>query len=57
MRFNGVSGLDPYQRMIQFRNHLVHRYDIIDAAILTELVNLRLGDFEQFRREVLQYAG
>ena len=51
-----LSGLDPYRKMIQFRNHLVHRYDIIEPKLLAELVNLRLGDFDQFRQEILDFA-
>ncbi|MBE0618675.1 MAG: DUF86 domain-containing protein, partial [Proteobacteria bacterium] len=47
---------DPYRRMVQFRNFVVHRYDRVDAAILAEIVHRRLGDFERFGREVLAHV-
>jgi uncharacterized protein YutE (UPF0331/DUF86 family) len=45
-----------YQQMVSFRNFIVHRYDRIDVEILVDVVNNRLGDFEQFRDEVLAYV-
>jgi len=42
----------PYRRMVQFRNFIVHRYEQVDAAILVDIVNHRLGDFERFVQEV-----
>jgi uncharacterized protein YutE (UPF0331/DUF86 family) len=51
-----LTSVDPYRRMVQFRNFIVHRYEKIDVTILVDVVNRRLGDFEQFKREVLSYA-
>ncbi|MCP5101243.1 MAG: DUF86 domain-containing protein [Chloroflexi bacterium] len=47
---------EAYQQMVRFRNFIVHRYDRIDAAILIDIVNNRLTDFEKFRNEVLTYV-
>jgi uncharacterized protein YutE (UPF0331/DUF86 family) len=41
--------------MVQFRNLIVHRYEQVDNAVLVDMVNRRLPDFEQFRKEVLAY--
>lgn len=51
-----LSDYEPYEKMVQFRNFIVHNYDRIDNAILVTMVNRNLGDFEQFRDEVLEYA-
>ena len=55
-RLGALSSPDPYRKMIQFRNFVVHRYDRVDPAILVEIVNRRLCDFEQFRDEVLAHV-
>ena len=47
---------EAYQQMVRFRNFIVHRYDRIDVAILIDIVNNRLIDFEKFRNEVLVYV-
>ena len=47
---------EPYRRMVQFRNFIVHRYEQVDVEILVDIVNNRLNDFDRFRREVLQYV-
>jgi uncharacterized protein YutE (UPF0331/DUF86 family) len=51
-----LSSMEPFRKMIQFRNFIVHRYERIDVAILAEIVNNRLEDFGTFRRQVLEYA-
>lgn len=51
-----LSNDETYRQMVRFRNFIVHRYERIDAAILAEVVNHRLDDFERFRAEVLAYA-
>jgi uncharacterized protein YutE (UPF0331/DUF86 family) len=48
--------LEPYRKMIQFRNFIVHRYEQVDLGILIDIVNNRLGDFEDFRNEVMAYV-
>ena len=47
---------EPYRKMVQFRNFIVHRYERIDPAILADVVNRRLGDFDLFRKLVMAYA-
>lgn len=51
-----LSGYEPYGKMVQFRNFIVHRYERVDTAILVDIVNHRMSDFEQFRDEVLKYV-
>lgn len=53
----GVLSSSPaYNKMVQFRNFIVHRYDYINAPVLIEVVNNHLQDFEQFKKEVLHYV-
>lgn len=51
-----LESLEPYSRMVGFRNLVVHRYDRIDPAILVNIVNDHLDDFERFRDEVTAYV-
>lgn len=51
-----ISSYEPYRRMVQFRNFIVHRYEQVDQEILIDIVNRRLSDFEKFRDEILAYA-
>ena len=51
-----LSSYEPYRRMVQYRNFVVHRYEHVDIEILTDLVNNRLIDFIKFKTEVLNYA-
>ena len=51
-----IADRESYRQMVRFRNFIVHRYERVDAEILAEMVNRRLEDFAQFRREVLAYA-
>jgi uncharacterized protein YutE (UPF0331/DUF86 family) len=56
VQLGALTDLDAYRQMVRFRNFLVHRYDRIDEAILSDVVNNRLADFERFRDEVLIYV-
>jgi uncharacterized protein YutE (UPF0331/DUF86 family) len=47
---------EPYRKMTQFRNFIVHRYEKIDTAILVEIIKRRLSDFEAFREEISKYV-
>jgi uncharacterized protein YutE (UPF0331/DUF86 family) len=51
-----LSRPETYEKMIQFRNFIVHRYERVDVEILVDIVNRRLADFERFRSEVLAYV-
>ena len=56
IQLGALTQYDAYRKMVQFRNFIVHRYDRVDVAILAEMVNKFLGDFERFRTEILSYA-
>jgi uncharacterized protein YutE (UPF0331/DUF86 family) len=51
-----LSSVDPYRKMIQFLNFIVHHYEKIDTGILVDIVNHRLTDFDAFKREVIGYV-
>jgi len=51
-----LSDDESYGKMVQFRNFIVHRYERVDVAILVDMVNRRLPDFDRFRDEVLAYS-
>jgi len=51
-----LSNYEPYGKMVQFRNFIVHRYERVDVDILENMVNRHMPDFEQFRNEVLTYV-
>lgn len=51
-----LSEYEVYGKMVQFCNFIVHRYERVDVAILADMVNRRLPDFERFRDEVLAYV-
>jgi len=51
-----LSADENYTRMVRLRNFLVHRYEHVDPEVLANMVNRHLGDFEQFRDEVLTYV-
>ena len=55
-QMNVLSSIEPYQRMVQFRNFVVHLYERVDALFLVDIVSNRLTDFERFRDEVLAYV-
>lgn len=53
----GVLRESPaYEKMVQFRNFVVHRYERVDVEILAEIVNHRLADFDAFREQILSYC-
>lgn len=56
IQLGALSEQAAYRKMVQFRNFIVHRYERVDIAILVDMVNRRLGDFERFRTEILAYA-
>jgi len=56
VQLGALSNSEPYRKMVQFRNFIVHRYERVDIAILVEIVNRRLGDFDQFRNEIIAYV-
>lgn len=50
-----LSSEEPYRRMVQFRNFIVHRYEQIEVEILAGILNRHLGDFAQFVQEIKNY--
>jgi uncharacterized protein YutE (UPF0331/DUF86 family) len=56
IQLGALSDDEAYRRMIQFRNFIVHRYERVDVAVLVDVVNHRLTDFDQFKAEVLAYV-
>jgi len=47
---------EAYKKMVQFRNFIVHRYEQIDTEILVAMVNNRLNDFKEIKKDILNYA-
>ena len=56
VEIGALSGVDPFRKMVQFRNFIVHRYEQVDVKILAGMVNTHLEDFKQFKDEVLSYV-
>ncbi len=55
VELGALSPVEPYRRMVQFRNYIVHHDEMVDPAVLAEIVNRRLDDFENFCREIQVY--
>lgn len=47
-----IQSAEPYRSMVRMRNLIVHQYDVIDPAILYEVITSRLDDFLLFRNEI-----
>lgn len=47
-----LRNMEPYRKMVGFRNLIVHQYEQIDPEFLFTLVTERLGDFRRFRDEL-----
>lgn len=43
-------------KMVQFRYFVVYRDEYIDNAVLVDMVNRQLMDFDRFRNEILAYT-
>ena len=50
-----IKDYNIYSQMVQFRNFVVHRYEIVDSDILAEICSKRLSDFESFIEEIESY--
>lgn len=48
----GADRLMHYLNMVGFRNILVHGYEIADPQVVKEVVEERLGDLEEFVRQI-----
>lgn len=47
-----IQSAEPYRSMVRMRNLIVHQYEVIDPAILYEVISSRLDDFLLFRNEI-----
>jgi uncharacterized protein YutE (UPF0331/DUF86 family) len=56
IQLGALSRNEAYEKMVRFRNFIVHRYERVDVEILADMVNRRLADFEHFRSEILNYV-
>ena len=56
IQLGALSRSEAYEKMVRFRNFIVHRYERVDLEILADMVNRRLPDFERFRSEILSYV-
>ena len=50
-----IQSADLYEKMVRFRNLIVHEYEEIDHHILYEVLTEKLEDFDNFRDEVDRY--
>lgn len=55
-QLGALADAGRYTQIVRFRNFVVHHYDRVDAAVLAEIVNDRLEDFDRFREEVMAYV-
>ena len=55
VKLGALSSSEPYRKMIQFRNFIVHRYEQVDTSIVVSILDHNLGDFKCFREQVLSY--
>jgi uncharacterized protein YutE (UPF0331/DUF86 family) len=56
IQLGALSRNEAYEKMVRFRNFIVHRYERVDIDILVAMVNQHLVDFERFRSEILNYV-
>lgn len=49
--------LDDLKRLVGFRNLLVHGYEVVDPAVVDEVLRTRLGDLEAFATLVRSALG
>ena len=52
-----ISHGETCQRIVKFRNFVVHHYDSLDEAILYDILTRRLGDLRRFVTEVWAHVG
>lgn len=51
-----ITSASVYKPMVQFRNIVVHRYEIVDNEIISGILKKHLDDFDRFIDEVCTYA-
>lgn len=55
VQLGALSQTDAYRQIADFWSFIVHQYDQIDSAVLVDMVNRRLEDFERFEEEISEY--
>lgn len=55
VQLGALSQTDAYRQIADFWSFIMHQYDQIDSAILVDMVNRRLEDFERFEQEISDY--
>lgn len=50
-----ITSSEPYEKIIRFRNLIVHGYDRIDYTIVYAILTQHLDDIRKFRDEILKY--
>ena len=51
----GTKLFTVLEKMVKFRNIVVHQYEEVDAEIVMVILEKHLGDFEEFKKTILGY--
>jgi uncharacterized protein YutE (UPF0331/DUF86 family) len=46
---------ETMEKMAKFRNILVHQYEKIDPALVVSILQRNLGDFEKYKKAIINY--
>ena len=49
------SQSEPLNRMTKFRNIVVHQYEKVDPTIVIGILRNNLGDFEKYKKAIIDY--
>jgi len=49
------SQSEPLDRMTKFRNIVVHQYEKVDPTIVIGILRNNLGDFEKYKKAIIDY--
>jgi len=49
------SQSEPLQKMAKFRNIVVHQYEKVDPTIVIGILRNNLGDFEKYKKAIIDY--
>ena len=51
-----IAAEEPYNKMVRFRNFVVHDYDKVDHAIVYSILTQHLNDIRTFRDDILKHG-
>ncbi len=51
----GKSLFNALEKMVKFRNVVVHQYETIDPAIVVSILHRNLDDFVKYKKAILRY--